>query len=254
MVIFLHDVWLLFRRYMVKSLTSPIFMLVSLSQPVLYVLLFAPLLTSLAHMPGFPRGGAYNVFVPGLLVQLGLFTTTSAGWSLIVELKAGITERMRVTPVSRVALLLGRALSAVVTLVLQALAIIVVSVPFGLAIDPIGVILVLLLVALLGLMMASTSYTIALLIRNTDTFGGIAFSVTLPLLLLSGVLLPMSLAPTWLQDIAALNPLRYAVDAARAVFNRHAGDYIAIRGFVVVGVLAVASVAAAVRSFSRSLA
>jgi ABC-2 type transport system permease protein len=254
MVIFLRDVWLIFRRYMRKSLTSPIFILVSLSQPLLYVLLFAPLLTSLAHMPGFPRGGAYNVFVPGLLIQLSLFTTTSAGWSLIVELKAGITERMRVTPVSRVALLLGRALSAVVTLVLQALAIILVSLPFGLRIDPLGVAFVLLLVALLGLMMASTSYAVALLIPNTDTFGGIAFSITLPLLLLSGVLLPMSLAPTWLQDIAALNPLRYAVDAARAVFNGQMADASVIKGFVVVGGLAALSFAAALRSFSRALA
>lgn len=254
MLVFLRDVGLVFRRYMVKSLTSPIFMLVSLSQPLLYVLLFAPLLTSLAHMPGFPRGGAYNVFVPGLLVQLGLFTTTTAGWSLIVELKAGITERMRVTPVSRVALLLGRALSAVVTLVLQALAIIVTSLPFGLRIDPLGAALVLLLVALLGLMMASMSYAVALRIPNTDTFGGIAFSITLPLLLLSGVLLPLSLAPTWLQDIAALNPMRYAVDAARAVFNSQPGDASVIKGFVVVGILAVVSVAAAVRSFARALA
>ena len=254
MVLFVPDVWLVFRRYMVKSLTSPIFMLVTLSQPLLYVLLFAPLLTSLAHMPGFPPGGAYNVFIPGLLVQLGLFTTTTAGWSLIVELKAGITERMRVTPVSRVALLLGRALSAVVTLVLQALAIIVVSLPFGLRIDPFGVILVLLLVALLGLMMASTSYAVALLIPNTDAFGGIAFSITLPLLLLSGVLLPMSLAPAWLQDIAALNPLRYAVDAARAVFNSQLGDASVIKGFAVVGILAVISLVAAVRSFARALA
>ncbi len=254
MATFLPDTWLVFRRYMVKSLTSPIFMLVSLSQPLLYVVLFAPLLTSLAHLPGFPRGGAYNIFVPGLLVQLGLFTTTSAGWSLIVELKAGITERMRVTPVSRVALLLGRALSAVATLVLQALAIIVVSLPFGLRIHPLGVGLVLLLVALLGLMMASTSYAVALRIPNTDTFGGIAFSITLPLLLLSGVLLPMSLAPAWLQDIAALNPLRYAVDAARAVFNSQIGDASVIKGFVVVGGLAAVSLAAAVRSFARALA
>lgn len=249
----LADTWLLFRRYLMKAVTSPIFMLVSLSQPVLYVVLFAPLLTAVANMPGFPRGGAYNVFVPGLLVQLCLFTTTSAGWSLIVELKAGVTERLRVTPVSRLALLLGRALAAVVTLIWQAVAIIVVSVPFGLRIDPVGVAVVLLLIGLTGLMMASASYAVALRIRNADVFGGITFSVSLPLLLLSGVLLPMSLAPKWLQAVAAFNPLRYAVDAARAVFNSQPDDVV-IKGFVVIGLLAALSLAAAVRSFSRALA
>lgn len=250
----LHDTWLVFRRYLVKALTSPIFMLVSLSQPVLYVVLFAPLLTSVAHIPGFPPGGAYNVFVPGLLVQLSLFATTSAGWSLIAELKAGVTERLRVTPVSRLALLLGRALASVVALVLQAIAIIVVSLPFGLRIDPVGVVIVLILIGLIGLMMASASYALALLIRNADTFGGIAFSITLPLLLLSGVLLPLSLAPGWLQIIAAFNPLRYAVDAARAVFNSHLGDASVVEGFAVIALLTALSLAAAVRSFSRDLA
>jgi len=250
----LRDIWLVFRRYLVKALTSPIFMLVSLSQPVLYVVLFAPLLTSVAQLRGFPPGGAYNVFIPGLLVQLSLFATTSAGWSLIAELKAGVTERLRVTPVSRVALLLGRALASVVTLVLQAIAIIVVSLPFGLRIGPVAIAVVLLLIALIGLMMASASYAIALLIRNADTFGGIAFSVTLPLLLLSGVLLPMSLAPKWLQIVAAFNPLSYAVDAARAAFNSHLGDASVVKGFVLIGLLAALSLIAAVRSFSRGLA
>ena len=249
-----HDLRLVFWRYLLKALTSPIFMLVTLSQPVLYVVLFAPLLTSVAQLRGFPPGGAYNVFIPGLLVQLSLFATTSAGWSLIAELKAGVTERLRVTPVSRVALLLGRALASVVTLVLQAIAIIVVALPFGLHVRPLDVVAVLLLIGLIGLMMASASYAIALLIGNADTFGGIAFSITLPLLLLSGVLLPMSLAPTWLQTVAAFNPMSYAVDAARALFNSHPGDASVVKGFLVIGVLAAGSLAAAVRSFSRALA
>ena len=72
-------------------------------------MLFAPLLKSLVHMPGFPPGGAYNVFVPGLLIQLGLFGASGVGFGLIDELRAGVIERFRVTPVSRLALLLGRA-------------------------------------------------------------------------------------------------------------------------------------------------
>ena len=247
------DVWVVFRRYLVKALASPIFMLVSLSQPVLYLVLFAPLLTSVAQLRGFPAGGAYNVFIPGLLVQLSLFATTSAGWSLIAELKSGVTERLRVTPVSRVALLLGRALASVVTLVLQATAIVAVSLPFGLRVHLLDVAVVLVLVALIGLSMSTASYAIALLIRDSDAFGGIAFSITLPLLLLSGVLLPMSLAPKWLQAIAALNPLSYAVDGARAAFNSHLADESVVKGFVVISLLAAFSLAAAVRSFSRDL-
>src|SRR5262252_11054393 len=104
----LRDTWIVFRRYFGRTLKSPLYMGVSLAQPVLYLVLFAPLLKSVASVPGFPGGGAYNVFVPGLLVQLGLFSATSGGWGLIAEVKAGVIERLRVTPTSRAALLLGR--------------------------------------------------------------------------------------------------------------------------------------------------
>src|SRR5258708_7421818 len=249
-----RDSWLVFRRYFGRSLARPAYIGVSLGQPVLYLILFAPILKSVAQLPGFPHGGAYNVFVPGLLVQLGLFSVTSGGGALIAELKAGIIERFRVTPVSRLALLLGRSLRDIVVLLLQALIIIVASVPFGLVIHPIGIVLALLLMALIGLLMGSVSYAAALWLRDENTFGAIVFSATLPLLLLSGVLLPMSLAPDWLQGMAALNPLKYAVDAQRALFTNQVATRSVAVGFVAVGLLAAACCAAAGRAFWRAIA
>src|SRR5260370_2915746 len=82
-----RDSWLVFRRYFGRSLASPAYIGVSLGQPVLYLILFAPILKSVAQLPGFPHGGAYNVFVPGLLVQLGLFSVTSGAWGLFLALK-----------------------------------------------------------------------------------------------------------------------------------------------------------------------
>jgi hypothetical protein len=82
---------------------NPVWIAIGVVQPLLYLILFTPLLKSIASMPGFPPGGAYNVFVPGLLIQLGLFGGAGVGFALIAELRAGVVERMRVTPVSRVA-------------------------------------------------------------------------------------------------------------------------------------------------------
>jgi len=152
------------------------------------------------------------------------------------------------------ALLLGRSLRDIVVLLLQALIIIGASVPFGLVIHPIGVVLALVLMALIGLLMGSVSYAAALWLRDENTFGAIAFSATLPLLLLSGVLLPMSLAPDWLQGVAALNPLKYAVDAQRALFTNQVANRGVAVGFVAVGLLAAACSAAAGRAFGRAIA
>src|SRR5207302_10712323 len=80
------------------------------------------------------------------------------------------------------------------------------------------------LLALLGLMMTPVSYAVALWLGSEDAFAPLIFTVTLPLLLLSGVLLPLSFAPDWLRAIAGANPLAYAVDASRAIFNDRLAD------------------------------
>ncbi|MDQ6918283.1 MAG: ABC transporter permease, partial [Candidatus Dormibacteraeota bacterium] len=172
------------------------------------------------------------------LIQLGMFGAAGVGFSLIAELRAGVVERFRVTPVSRLALLLGRAFRDILMLLMQATILIVLSLPFGLNIHFTGVLVVLALVGLLGLLMASISYACALWLKSEDSFAPLIFTATLPLLLLSGVLLPLTLAPGWLRAIAAANPLSYAVDAARAVFNDHLGDVSVEKGVLITAVLA----------------
>jgi ABC-2 type transport system permease protein len=250
----LRDIWIVFLRYWGIFLRNPAWVAIGVLQPVLYLVLFAPLLKSIASVQGFPPGGAYNVFVPGLLIQLGMFGAAGVGFSLIAELRAGVVERFRVTPVSRLALLLGRALRDILMLLMQATILIVLSLPFGLSIHFTGVLIVLALVGLLGLLMASISYACALWLKSEDSFAPLIFTATLPLLLLSGVLLPLTLAPGWLRAIAAANPLSYAVDAARAVFNDHLSDISVEKGVLITAVLAVFAVAIAVRAFGRALA
>jgi len=248
-----RDTVVVFRRYFRRSDTSPLLVSVSLIQPVLYLLLFAPLLGSVSGLSHLASGGAYNWFVPGLMIQIAIFSISSGGWSLISELRSGVLERMWVTPVSRLGLLLGRVLRDIAMLVVQAAIIVVAAVPFGLTLRLPGLLIGFALVAVLALLMASVSYAGAMRIRSEDTFGAVVFSATLPLLLLSGVLLPMSLAPRWLQALSDLNPLLYAVNAERALFAGTIGDATVATGFAVIGGLAVLSVALAVREFRRAM-
>jgi ABC-2 type transport system permease protein len=165
-----------------------------------------------------------------------------------------VIERLRVTPVSRVALLLGRALRDVLTILLQSLILILLALPFGLSINLIGVVVVLALIALIGLLTASVAYAVALWTRSENSYAPIIFTSTLPILLLSGVLLPMGLAPSWLRNIALVNPLSYAVDAARAVFLGHLGDPSVTKGVVIMGVLCFVSIVLGARAFGRAVA
>ncbi len=250
----LRDTWLIFGRYMDLFLRNPAWVAIGVIQPFLYLILFAPLLKSIASVQNFPTGGAYNVFVPGLLIQLGLFGAAGVGFGLIAELRNGVIERFRVTPVSRLALLLGRALRDILVLLIQSTVLLALSLPFGLKVTAMGVVVILCLVGLIGLAMASASYAIALWLKSEDSFAPLIFTATLPLLLLSGVLLPLTLAPDWLRMIAGANPLAYAVDAARAAFNGHPTDASVLKGVLIMSGLALVSVVAAVRNFGRALA
>jgi ABC-2 type transport system permease protein len=223
-------------------------------QPLLYLLLFAPLLKPLTVVPGFPSGGAYNVFVPGLLVQLGLFGAAGVGFTLIAELRAGVIERLRVTPVSRVALLLGRALRDILSITVQSLILILLALPFGLSVNPLGVVVVLALIALIGLFTASISYAVALAVSDEGVYASIVFTASLPILLLSGVLLPLGLAPGWLRNVAAVNPLSYAVDSARAVFLAHLTDPSVVKGVAIMLVLSIFAIFIGARAFGRAVA
>jgi ABC-2 type transport system permease protein len=250
----LRDIWLVFGRYFGLLIRNPVWVALGVLQPLLYLILFAPLLKSVASMPGFPPGGAYNVFVPGLLVQLGMFGAAGVGFSLIAELRMGVIERLRVTPVSRVALLLGRAMRDVISIVVQSLILILLALPFGLSIHPVGVVVVLLLIGLIGLLTASIAYAVALWLRSEDSYAPLIFTSSLPILLLSGVLLPMQLAPQWLRNIADVNPLLYAVDAARHVFNDNLSDPSVTKGVVIMLVLCVVAVLIGARQFGRAVA
>ena len=102
---------------------------------VLYLLLFAPLLQGLGNVPGFPTGGAYAVFTPGLLVMIALFGTAYAGFGLVDQIRAGVVERLLVTPASRLAILLGYVARDVVVLLVQSCVIIAIALPMGLSVS-----------------------------------------------------------------------------------------------------------------------
>jgi ABC-2 type transport system permease protein len=249
-----RDTWLIFERSIVLSLRNPVWVIMGILQPILYLLLFGPLLTNIAKMPGFPPGGAFNVFVPGLLVMTALFGSAFVGFGLCDEMREGVVERMTVTPMSRVAMLVGRSLRDVVLLVGQGLIIVILAVPFGLEINLGGVAVAFLMLALIGIMMSPISYTLALVLKSEDALAPVVNGISLPLLLLSGVMLPMSLAPDWLQTVAKFNPLYHAVAAIRALFNASFGDGEIVLGVVLLIVLAVATIAIGARSFSRAAA
>ncbi len=109
----IRDTWLIFRRSLVLTLRQPVWIVFGMMVPVLYLVLFGPLLEGAMQSAGTGTN-AFNWFVPGLIIQIAIFGTAFGGFGLIAELRSGVVERMRVTPMSRASMLLGRSLRDVV--------------------------------------------------------------------------------------------------------------------------------------------
>ncbi|MBS2940154.1 ABC transporter permease [Nocardioides sp. J2M5] len=218
---FARDSLIVFRRQIRMNLRNPAWVLIGILQPVLYLLLFGPLLKPIVS--SFP-GAADNEFtflVPGLLVQLGMFGAFFAGFGLIAEWREGVVEAERVTPASRTALLVGRLLRDLAQLLVQALILIGLGLAMGMRGSFGGIVVGVVLTLLVGGACAAASNAVALTTKSEDVMAPLINMVMMPVLLLSGILLPMTLGPTWLQRISDFMPFRWIVDAVRGSF---AGD------------------------------
>jgi ABC-2 type transport system permease protein len=234
----MRDSWLIFVSALRVMLRNPAWVFFGLFQPICYMLLFAPLLKNLVGIPGFPSGGAYNVFTPGLMIMMAIFGTGFAGFTVIGQLREGVIERLRVTPVNRLALMIGMISVSLLNLLVQTLLLVGVGMLLGFRPDAAGLVLLVVLVLIGGLMMGSCSYAVALVVKNEGSLAAAVNLVALPLLLLSGIMLPLSLAPDILRKIAKGNPFAYSVDAARALVAGHFGNISVSQAFIILGVLA----------------
>ena len=235
----LRDAMITFRYQMRLLLREPVWIIIVMIQPLLYLALFAPLLEPIAKAQGFPPGDKWQVFVPGLLIQLGIFGSMFVGFGIIAEWRSGVIDRQLVTPAARTSIIAGRTLRDVVVITVQAIVLVGCSWLLGLRV-PVGALLIgLVLVALLGAAFSFISNAIGIATKSEDALAPMVNTLALPILLLSGILLPMNIAPQWLQIVSNFNPFKHIVEALRAVFRSDFTDPIVWIGVLLAVVLVV---------------
>jgi ABC-2 type transport system permease protein len=249
-----RDTWLILQRQLLLMVRTPVWLAFGLAQPVTYLLLFAPMLKLALSAEGVTSyAQAYRVYVPGLLTVMAILGGLFTGFGLLAEVRSGIIERARVTPVSRMALLLGRAMRDVTMMIIQAVIITVLALPLGLGVGLGGVLLAYLLLALLSLMSVSLSYGITMRVRHESALGPMINTISSPIMLLAGVLLPLTLAPVWMLQIARWNPFYWATNGMRALYAGRIGAAVVWQSLIIVIVLAAFSMTWSARQFARSV-
>lgn len=248
----LRDTATVLSRELTPELRSPASMVLTMGQPLLFLVLFGSMLAGTGVPLGDSDGGTWQWFVPGILVMMCLLGPLSAGHSLLAELSGGQLERFLVTPISRVALIVGRTAKDTVLLFAQTVLLTAIAVPLGMRAHPAGALATLALLALLAVGLSAMSYLLAIASQPSgNLFWLVTQMLIFPVMLLSGILLPVEAAGGWLQAVATINPLSYVVDAARALFAGEFSDRRVPAGVLVAAVTGAFGLLLATRRMRR---
>lgn len=231
----------------------PWWSLFTLLQPLIWLLIFGQLFGNMSHLPGFPTRNYDRFFLPGVLIMTVLFGSSWSGVSLLREITSGTVDKLLVAPISRTAIVLSRILHSAVQVIAQTLLIIALAWAIGVAggVGFIALLQAMLIILLLALSFAAISNGLAIHLQREEPLVMIGNLMTLPLMFLSSALVPKDFMPTWIQYVAVINPIDYAVEAVRAVLLGNGADGLSyLKGAGVLAVFAGATIAWAVSAFN----
>jgi ABC-2 type transport system permease protein len=202
---------------------QPAFLGITLTQPLIWLLLFGALFKAVTEIPGFHDGSYIDFLTPGIVVMLAISTAGWTGMGLIEDINGGVMDRMLAAPVWRGALNAGSVLYAVLTIVIQSALIVLLALALGADYKGGvgGVLILVLLAGLLGAAFGSLSNGLAVLTRQRETLIGAVSMVVLPLTFLSSALMQKSLVPGWIRTISDFNPVNWAAEAGRSAAMEH---------------------------------
>lgn len=201
-----------------KLYHDPLELLTRAVQPVLWLTLFGEVM---ARVRGVAPGNIpyLDFLAAGILAQSALFVAIFYGISAIWERDLGVLQRYLVSPAPRSALVLGKALSAGVRALSQALFVYVLALLLGVGINlnPLNILGVAAAIVLGAALFSTLSLIIACIVKTRERFMGIGQVLTMPIFFASNAIYPLSLMPGWLKAISHLNPLTYEVDILRSL-------------------------------------
>ena len=210
-----HSYWMVGRQAR-NLFREPIWIVMMLVQPMIWLLLYSQLFRRVVDLPGFETGSFLDFFAPAVVVMTAFFQGTWSGMGMITDLDRGVIERFLATPARRSAIVLSQVLRSGITSAIQGLIILVVCLPLGTTNGgPVGWIAIVVAAVLVSAGFSGISQAVALLTRREATMIAVANFIGLPLMFFSAMLIDFDLMPGWMQWAARANPVQWAVDAAR---------------------------------------
>lgn len=220
MIYLISDTWYLFNKYLRITLRMPMWALFTIIQPLIWLLIFGQLFKNMASLPGFPSGRYMDFFLPGAVIMTVLFGTSWSGVSLLREINFGTVEKMLVTPVSRISIVMSRVIHSAFTVIIQCLIILIIALIFGVRVSGFsGAALSLIVVFLLAVGFSGISNGLAIWLKREEPLVVMGNMMTLPLMFFSSAMVPKGFMPGWIRVITMVNPIDYAVESIRVFYT-----------------------------------
>jgi len=219
---FLGDVWVNFKRWNLKAVRNPFVLVVSLVQPIIFLVLFTQVFGNVAGSAvnqGLPGISYETYLLPAIAIQVALASAITSGVGLVNDIENGMFEKVLVTPMNRTAVFLGKTAAELFRIAVQIVIILGLGILLGAEIVTglVGALAIVAVGILFSLWFVAFSNGLAIITRDQESTIIAANLLQFPLLFLSSAFLPLATLPDWIQTFARVNPVTYGVDAARSL-------------------------------------
>jgi ABC-2 type transport system permease protein len=205
----------------------------------------------------FHASNYITFFTPGIIALTTIMGGIMGGNTIVWDRRLGFLNKMLAAPISRTSIATGKIIASSLRTGLQAGIIGLVAVAVlgvQVATGPLGFVLAIAIAMFLCLGFASLSMAIAATLKNMDAMFAIMSLLSFPLLFMSPAMFPLSMMPTWLQDLANFNPVTYGVQPVRALFVNDWPTFIGLLpDLAVIAVFSIAMITIATILFRRSV-
>lgn len=218
---FVQETLALTKRLFIQLQRRPSTLIAGIIQPLMWLILFGALFQN-APQGLFGEGLSYGKFLgAGVLVFTAFAGALNAGLPVMFDREFGFLNRLLVAPLaSRFSIVAANAIYIIALTLLQAVAIVIASAFLGAGFpSPVGLGVIALIVFLLVVGVTALSLGLAFALPGHIELIAVIFVTNLPLLFASTALAPLSFMPRWLQVVASLNPLSYAIEPIRYLYT-----------------------------------
>tara|TARA_Y100000310_G_scaffold199548_1_gene199521 strand:- start:270 stop:1007 length:738 start_codon:yes stop_codon:yes gene_type:complete len=185
--------------------------------PLMFLVVFG---AGFSRIVGGLAGGVdfIHFVYPGIVAMTVLTSSLLSGTSVVVDREHGFLKEVLVAPLSRVGIILGKALGGSLTSLSQGIVMLAIAPMIGLSITPLLIVKLLPTLLILSLSLSGLGILMATRMHSQQGFQFLMQLIVFPLMFLAGVFFPVDGVPVWLQVVAKVNPLTYGVDAIRQIF------------------------------------